>query len=74
MYIIGLDVIGLDVHKNSSYYSMIDDAGREVKKGRFPTTREGLEKFSGDLPGDAKVALRLLHRASLRTSIWMGGE
>ena len=42
-------IIGLDVHKNSSYYSMIDDAGREVKKGRFPTTREGLEKFSGDL-------------------------
>ena len=36
---------------------MIDDAGREVKKGRFPTTREGLEKFSGDLPGDAKVAI-----------------
>ena len=36
---------------------MIDDVGREVKKGRFPTTREGLEKFSGDLPGDAKVAI-----------------
>jgi len=28
--------IGLDVHKNSSYYLMIDDAGRKVKKGRFP--------------------------------------
>ena len=28
-------IIGLDVHKNSSYYSMIDDAGREVKKGEI---------------------------------------
>jgi len=66
-------IIGLDIHKNSSYYSMIDDAGREVKKGRFPTTREGLEKFSGDLPKDAKVTLKLLHRVSSRTSIWMRG-
>ena len=49
----------LDVHKNT--IPMIDDAGREVKKGRFPTTREGLEKFSGDLPGDAKVAFSIGH-------------
>jgi len=28
-------IIGLDVHKNSSYYSMIDDAGREVKRGEI---------------------------------------
>ena len=41
--------IGLDVHKRSRYYSMIDDVGGEVKKGKFPTTREGLEEFSGDL-------------------------
>ena len=28
-----------------------------MKKGRFPTTREGLEEFSDDLPRDAKVAI-----------------
>ncbi len=49
--------IGLDVHKRSRYYSMIDDVGGEVKKGKFPTTREGLEEFSGDLPEDVKVAI-----------------
>ena len=32
--------IGLDVHKKMSYYSMVDRQGTEVKKGRFPTTRE----------------------------------
>jgi transposase len=49
--------IGLDVHKKSSYYSMIDDVGREVKKGRFPTTCEDLEEFASDLPEDTKVAI-----------------
>ena len=36
--------IGLDVHKKMSYYSMVDRQGTEVKKGRFPTTREGLKR------------------------------
>ena len=49
--------IGLDVHKKSSYYSMIDGVGREVKKGRFPTTCEDLEEFASDLPEDIKVAI-----------------
>ena len=38
--------IGLDVHKKLSYYSMVDGEGTEVKKGRFPTTCEGLDGMS----------------------------
>ena len=34
--------IGLDVHKKVSYYSMVDGKGSEMKRGRFPTTCEGL--------------------------------
>ena len=34
--------IGLDVHKELSYYSMVVSKGTETKKGRFPTTCEGL--------------------------------
>ena len=30
--------IGSDVHKKNSNYTMIDGQGREVEKGRFPTT------------------------------------
>ena len=47
--------IGLDVHKKLSYYSMVD--GEEVKKGRFPTTCEGLDEFANELPEGAKVAI-----------------
>ncbi len=49
--------IGLDVHKKMSYYSMVDRQGTEVKKGRFPTTREGLNEFASTLPEGAKVAI-----------------
>ena len=34
--------IGLNVHKKLSYYSMGDSKATEVKRGRFPTTCEGL--------------------------------
>ena len=49
--------IGLDVHKKLSYYSMVDGEGTEVKKGRFPTTCEGLDEFANELPEGAKVAI-----------------
>jgi transposase len=49
--------IGLDIHKKMSYYSMVDRQGTEVKKGRFPTTREGLNEFASTLPEGAKVAI-----------------
>ena len=49
--------IGLDVHKKLSYYSMVDGEGTEVKKGRFPTTCEGLDEFASKLPEGAKVAI-----------------
>ncbi|HJH27634.1 MAG TPA: hypothetical protein C5S37_12930 [Methanophagales archaeon] len=49
--------IGLDVDKKMSYYSMVDSQGTEVKKGRFPTTREGLNEFASILPEGAKVAI-----------------
>ena len=49
--------IGLDVHKKMSYYSMVDRQGTEVKKGRFPKTREGLNEFASTLPEGAKVAI-----------------
>jgi len=52
--------IGLDVHKKMSYYSMVDRQGTEVKKGRFPTTREGLNEFASTLPEGAKVAIEAL--------------
>jgi len=49
--------IGLDVHKKLSYYSMVDGEGTEVKRGRFPTTCEGLDEFASKLPEGAKVAI-----------------
>ena len=49
--------IGLDVHKKLSYYSMVDGEGTEVKRGRFPTTCEGLDEFASELPEGAKVAI-----------------
>jgi transposase len=49
--------IGLDVHKKSSYYSVIDGQGTELKKGRFPTTGEDLDEFAGNLPEGVKMAL-----------------
>lgn len=49
--------IGSDVHKKISYYSMVDNQGTEVKKGRFPTTCEGLNEFASILPEGAKVAI-----------------
>ena len=42
--------IGLDVHKKLSYYSMVVSKGTETKKGRFPTTCEGLDEFANKLP------------------------
>ena len=55
--------IGLDVHKKLSYYSMVDGEGTEVKRGRFPTTCEGLDKFANELPEGAKVAIEALCQA-----------
>ena len=49
--------IGLDVRKKLSYYSMVDGEGTEVKKGKFPTTCEGLDEFTSELPEGAKVAI-----------------
>ena len=49
--------IGLDVHKKLSYYSMVDGKGSEMKRGRFPTTCEGLDEFASKLPEGAKVAI-----------------
>ena len=49
--------IGLNVHKKLSYYSMGDSKGTEVKRGRFPTTCEGLDEFVSELPEGAKVAI-----------------
>ncbi|MHC1611220.1 MAG: hypothetical protein ACXQTW_06465, partial [Candidatus Methanospirareceae archaeon] len=49
--------IGLDVHKKNSYYTMVDELGEEVRKDRFPTTREDLDEFASDLPEDVKVAI-----------------
>jgi len=49
--------IGLDVHKKNSYYAMVDESGKEVKKGRFLTACGDLDEFAGDLTGDAKVAI-----------------
>ena len=49
--------IGLDVHKKLSHYSMGDSKGTEVKRGRFPTTCEGLDEFASKLPEGAKVAI-----------------
>ncbi|MCW3135274.1 MAG: NAAT family transporter [Methanophagales archaeon] len=45
--------IGLDVHKKSSFYAMVDETGEE--KERFPTTYEGLDEFASDLPEGAKI-------------------
>ena len=45
------------MHKKLSYYSMVDGEGTEVKKGRFPTTCEGLDEFASKLPEGAKVAI-----------------
>jgi len=49
--------IGLDVHKKNSYYMMVDESGREVKKGRFPTAGDYLDEFASDLPEESKVAI-----------------
>lgn len=49
--------IGLDVHKEITHYSMVDGEGTVVKKGRFPTTAEGLDEFASFLPEGAKVAI-----------------
>ncbi|MCW3136465.1 MAG: hypothetical protein N2V77_05970 [Canidatus Methanoxibalbensis ujae] len=50
--------IGLDAHKKLSYHSMGDGRGTE-KRGRFPTTCEGLDEFASKLPEDAKVAIEV---------------
>ncbi|MCW3130268.1 MAG: hypothetical protein N2V75_09255 [Methanophagales archaeon] len=42
---------------------MVDGQGREVEKGRFPTTCEGLDEFASKLPEDAKVAIEACRRA-----------
>ena len=66
--------IGLDVHKKLSYYSMVDGEGTEVKRGRFPTTCEGLDEFANELPEGAKVAIETSRfRVFLRMNIWMKG-
>ena len=49
--------IGLDVHKKLSYYSMVDSKGTEVKKGRFPTTCEGLDEFASVVPEGVGMAI-----------------
>lgn len=49
--------IGLDVHKKNSYYAMVDESGREVKKGIFPTACEDLDDFASDLTENVKVAI-----------------
>jgi len=36
---------------------MVDSEGTEVKRGRFPTTCEGLDEFASKLPEGAKVAI-----------------
>ena len=52
--------IGLDVHKKLSHYLMGDSKETEVKKGRFPTTCEGLNEFASKLHEGAKVAIEAL--------------
>jgi transposase len=49
--------IGLEVHKKLSYYSMVDSKGTEVKKGRFPTTCEGLDEFASVVPEGVGMAI-----------------
>ena len=49
--------IGLDVHKKVTHYAMVDGEGTVVKKGRFPTTTDGLDEFADILPDGAKVAI-----------------
>ena len=39
---------------------MGDSKGTEVKRGRFPTTCEGLDEFASELPEGAKVAIEAL--------------
>ena len=42
---------------------MVDGEGTEVKRGRFPTTCEGLDEFANELPEGAKVAIEALCQA-----------
>jgi hypothetical protein len=49
--------IGLDVHKNMSYYSLMDDEGKEVPKDKFPTTRDNLDKFARDIPKNTELTI-----------------
>lgn len=49
--------VGLDVHKSYCYYAMVDSRGSEVKKDRFRTRSEELERFADDLPEGSKVAI-----------------
>jgi transposase len=49
--------VGLDVHKKMSYYTLMDDKGKEMEVEKFPTTKDGLNEFAGTLPENAKVAI-----------------
>jgi len=65
--------VGLEAHKKSSYYSVIDGQGTEMKKGRFTTTGEDLDEFAGNLPcrKGSKWRSRRQYRVFLCMSIWM---
>ena len=49
--------VGLDVHKRYCYYAMVDGRGTVVKRDRFRTTGEELEKFASALPEEGQVAI-----------------
>jgi predicted NBD/HSP70 family sugar kinase len=49
--------IGLDVHKNMSYYSLMDEEGKEVTKDKFPTTRDDLDKFGHAICQNTELAI-----------------
>ena len=36
---------GLDVHKDFTYATVLDEKGKEIGEGKFPTDKKGFETF-----------------------------
>ena len=52
-----MNIIGIDVHKRKSYYTIMDDMGNKIKEDKFLTTREELDEFIESLPDDVTMTV-----------------
>jgi transposase len=54
---VGMNYVGLDVHRKSVVATVLDGGGQVVQQTKFGSTDRELVEFLGQLPGHRKVAL-----------------